>query len=230
MLLFGPWLWWQSAVEEGVLRVACKTCLYFLLWTLYEYFGHRLYHFKHPWNFMYPIHQHHHQMELQSLCSPDNRWPKPLYFLWWFDNFYESVEIWIGETIPLLVVWWFDPISGSPLLVFHYIYELLATDSLLEHNANLEIPIMAVGKFHIEHHVHPNKNFGFTINIWDKIFGTFVETKGTDPLQYYIDRRRHSETLPDKTQLNQRPKHGAAGNSNGLHHLSNATSEQTKRQ
>lgn len=28
---------------------------------------------------------------------------------------------------------------------------------------------------HLDHHVHPGRNFGVTTSVWDRVFGTFVE-------------------------------------------------------
>jgi hypothetical protein len=53
------------------------------------------------------------------------------------DNLHETLEIVVGETLPAVVIWWVDPVCGVPLLVFHYCYEILATDALLEHNPNI---------------------------------------------------------------------------------------------
>ena len=152
---------------------------WFLVWTFCEYATHRwLFHYNHTWNPFFKIHQFHHGLSLESLCAKENRFPKPLYFLWFFDNVYETLEIVIGETIWALLIYLIDPEVGVPLLIFHYVYELLATDSLLEHNADLEAPIgLAVGKFHLEHHAFPTCNYGFTIDLWDRLLGTWRESK-----------------------------------------------------
>ena len=159
---------------------AIRFAIWFLVWTFCEYATHRwLFHSNHKWNPFFKIHQFHHSLSLESLCAKENRYPKPLYFVWFFDNVYETLEILIGETIWALLIYWVDPEVGLPLLCFHYVYELLATDSLLEHNAELEAPLgLAVGKFHLEHHRVPTSNFGFTIDLWDRVFGTYRASTG----------------------------------------------------
>jgi len=85
----------------------------------------------------------------------------------------------VGETIWVLAIYWIDPQPGLFLLLFHYVYELLATDSLLEHNPDLEARFgLAVGKFHLEHHRIPYVNYGFTIDVWDRVFGTYSPSFG----------------------------------------------------
>ena len=173
-----------SGVQAGHYLQWCaftlKFAAWFLVWTFCEYATHRwLFHCNTKWNPFLIIHQFHHGLPLENLCAKENRFPKPLYFIWFFDNVYEALEILIGETIWALIIYWIDEDVGLPLLCFHYVNELLATDSLLEHNAELEAPPgLAVGKFHLEHHRVPTSNFGFTIDLWDRIFGTYRASAG----------------------------------------------------
>ena len=103
------------------------------------------------------------------------------------DNLHETLEIIVGETLPALLIWWFDPQCGVPLLIFHYVYEILATDALLEHNPDIRAPIwvrnFAVGQFHLEHHRRPTTNFGFTITLWVRSIFLVVKSTGK-PLSF----------------------------------------------
>jgi len=150
---------------------------WFLLWTLGEYLFHRLCHYKSRLNPLWKLHRYHHTVSIAELTSKENRWPKPSYFYFWFENLRETLEVLLGETIPALFIYQIDPLCGWPLLLFHYVYEILATDSLLEHNPDITqkniVATFAVGQFHLEHHRNPSVNFGFTITIWDHIFGSF---------------------------------------------------------
>ena len=150
---------------------------WFMLWTLAEYSMHRLMHYSHPWNPLYRLHRPHHLTPMSALTDKKNRWPKLTYFFFYFENTHETLEILLGETIPALCIYYYDPECGTLLLIFHYIYEILATDSLLEHNADISarwiINYAAVGQFHLEHHRIPSCNYGFTITLWDHIFGTY---------------------------------------------------------
>jgi sterol desaturase/sphingolipid hydroxylase (fatty acid hydroxylase superfamily) len=156
-----------------------RLIFWFLTWTLAEYFLHRFMHYNHPLNIFFRIHRHHHNIQMEKLTSKSNRWPKFSYFFFWFDNLYETVEIIFGETLPALIIYLIDPNCGVYILLFHYVYELLATDSLLEHNKEIRNPLIinlfAVGQFHLEHHRISNKNFGFTITLWDHLFGTYKQ-------------------------------------------------------
>ena len=70
----------------------------------------------------------------------------------------------------ILFIIYYDSNCGYPIFIFHYIYELL------EHNTSLSGKItkyFAVGQFHLEHHRKANTNFGFTITLWDHLFGTY---------------------------------------------------------
>jgi sterol desaturase/sphingolipid hydroxylase (fatty acid hydroxylase superfamily) len=172
----------------NLLYFSTRLTALFLLWTLAEYFLHRFMHINHSLNIFFHIHRHHHNIPIEKLTAKTNRWPKFSYFFFWFDNLYETIEIVFGETIPALIIYYFDPECGIYILIFHYVYELLATDSLLEHNPEIKeksvIKYFAVGQFHLEHHRRANKNFGFTITLWDHLFGTYkyydekkIETK-----------------------------------------------------
>ena len=170
---------WKWNDNSDIKWTAARFLCWFLLWTMMEYWSHRFFHWNHRWNFFYKMHQHHHSLSIEQLTDEANRWPKPLYFVWFFDNLYETIEIVAGETVWALLIYYFDPKPGGYLLLFHYVYELLATDSLLEHNPELEARYgLAVGKFHMEHHRVPLVNFGFTIDVWDRLFGTYRPTGG----------------------------------------------------
>jgi hypothetical protein len=157
--------------------------LWFLVWTLAEYSFHRLCHTKAKYNPLWKMHRFHHSVPLAELTKKEHRWPKLLYFCFWFENFKETLEILLGETLPAVLIYVIDPECGLPLLVFHYAYEILATDSLLEHNPDIDqkeiVSTLAVGQFHLEHHRNPGVNFGFTITLWDHVFGTFKNPKAT---------------------------------------------------
>lgn len=49
---------------------------------------------------------------------------------------------------------------------------------------------------HLDHHVHPRRNFGVTTSLWDRVFGTFVE-----PDQVRLPRRLAPEWLVDDPTL-----------------------------
>eukprot|EP00455_Lapot_gusevi_P018105 TRINITY_DN1981_c0_g3_i2.p1 TRINITY_DN1981_c0_g3~~TRINITY_DN1981_c0_g3_i2.p1 ORF type:complete len:253 (+),score=27.46 TRINITY_DN1981_c0_g3_i2:106-864(+) len=164
-----------AQIEVGyVLRLV----VWFLVWTLAEYSMHRLMHVNHPYNILFPIHRYHHKIPYETIINPSSRLPKWTYFFFWFENWHETLEIVLGETVPALLICYLDPRCGGPIFLFHYVYELFATDSLLEHNPSIENPhivtYLAVGQFHLEHHRSSLHNFGFTITLWDHLFGTYA--------------------------------------------------------
>jgi len=168
----------------NVFLVPWRFWLWFMFWTLWEYSFHRTCHtprvfgFKNP---LWDLHRFHHSVSLAELTHKKNRWPKLHYLLFFFENLQESMEIYLGETIPALIVFFVDPQCGVPLLIFHYIYEIVATDALLEHNPDITneeiVSTFAVGQFHLEHHRNPLVNFSFTITLWDHVFGTYKKPK-----------------------------------------------------
>lgn len=166
-----------DALSEWYLSFPLRLTGWFLIWTCAEYWMHRLMHWHSAYNFLYSIHREHHRISYAEVTDKKHRWPKLSYFFFFFDNLHETLEIVVGETIPALVIYTLDHECGKVLLVFHYVYEILATDSLLEHNAEIRsksiVAAFAVGQFHLEHHRRSEKNFGFTITLWDHLFGTF---------------------------------------------------------
>ncbi len=159
------------------LMFVLRLSFWFLLWTFCEYWMHRLMHLSSSYNPLYQVHRGHHLISYKVLTDKKNQWPKLMYFFFFFENIDETLEILIGETIPALCIYYCDPECGKYILAFHYIYEILATDSLLEHNPDIASPSIikycAVGQFHLQHHRVPSCNYGFTITIWDHVFNTY---------------------------------------------------------
>lgn len=164
-------------VSDHPVSYAVRLVAWFLVWTFAEYWMHRLMHWRNRYNFLYDIHREHHKIPYNEVTDKKHRWPKLMYFLFFFDNIHETLEIILGETLPACIIYFIDPECGIVILLFHYVYEILATDSLLEHNEDIKskyiISTFAVGQFHLEHHRRSEKNYGFTITLWDHVFGTF---------------------------------------------------------
>jgi hypothetical protein len=115
------------------------------------FYATRLMHYVHPWNPLWQMHRLHHAIPIDTLTeSLEYKGPKWYYFFWYFDNLHETAEIVLGETLPAVLIYMVDPECGVPLLAFHYLYEIWATDALLEHNASITntavISTFAVGQ------------------------------------------------------------------------------------
>jgi sterol desaturase/sphingolipid hydroxylase (fatty acid hydroxylase superfamily) len=57
------------------------------------------------------------------------------------------------------------------ILLFYWCWAALLQEKL-EHNPNVNVFGCTFGKWHLEHHRTPNKNFGLFFPVWDKIFKT----------------------------------------------------------
>lgn len=152
-----------------------KLILYFLLSTFIEYWLHRLMHYKNKYNILYKIHKHHHNFSYEELTTLTI--PKLSYLFFWYGNLYETLEIIIGQFIPIFFIFLINHEIGLILFFFYHIYEFIATGALLEHNSNITNKIItyffSVGQCHLEHHRNTNCNFSFKITIWDHVFNTY---------------------------------------------------------
>ena len=86
----------------------------------------------------------------------------------------------IGETLPAFLIYYFiSQYYGLIILIFHYFYEIIATDAILEHNPYISSKYItrffAIGQFHLQHHRNTQKNFSFIFTFWDYVFGTYQE-------------------------------------------------------
>ena len=146
----------------------------FLLITFWEYWIHRLSHYKHKYNFLYNIHKLHHSWSYKVITEEDSFHLSYLFL--WFDTLYETIEIWFMSFIPVLIAYYIDN-ETYPLLFFYYFYEIIATASLVEHNPRIKneniIYYLAIGKFHLQHHKTTRYNYSFKITLWDYVFDTY---------------------------------------------------------
>lgn len=96
-------------------------------------------------------------------------------YFFWFGNFRSSMDVYITFTLPLLALLAFSPKYGTPLLAFHYIYEVFLSRNVLDHNPKIKGKItnyIPIGTYHLLHHRNVKCNYSFFITIWDRIFGT----------------------------------------------------------
>lgn len=146
----------------------------FGLWTLAIYWLHRWSHIHHRFNPLWWIHRAHHA---EPYLREDSRpqWPKLGQFLFWLGGVRLSLDVILVMTLPLLAIVWVWPQYALPLLVFHYLYEVFLSESVLDHNpriTNRATRWFAWGDFHLHHHVNLKKNYGLMLGLWDFVFGT----------------------------------------------------------
>ncbi len=143
---------------------------WFIIWSFVVYFLHYLAHTKYI-PLLNKIHSYHHKI---NYFSPKNqKWNWKILFLY-YGWIYETLDVWIIVTIPLLIIvfwlWW----NSIYLILFHYLYEVFL-NLKLDHNPNLKWKItkfFAIGSFHMKHHLDPFCNYWLFITFWDYLFNT----------------------------------------------------------
>lgn len=150
--------------------IVVKLVIYFLIWTFYSYFIHRIAHIPSKKNPLYKIHFVHHRIQYDG-----SYWPSWYNFFFWFGSWPASIDVWITFTLPIVLLIFIDPIPGSILLVFHYFYEVFLAGNVLDHNPAIKgriVRVFAIGQYHVNHHKLYVRNFSFYITFWDYLFGT----------------------------------------------------------
>lgn len=135
--------------------------VYFLLWTLFLYVIHRIIH-KIP--IIRSIHLDHHAYVNKHTTG----WHWSNIFLY-NDTVKSTIDLWITEVIPTVI---FAVITGQYwLIIFYYLWAAFIQESV-EHNMNIDWPILTCGKWHMIHH-RSLYNYGLFLPIWDMLFGTY---------------------------------------------------------
>jgi sterol desaturase/sphingolipid hydroxylase (fatty acid hydroxylase superfamily) len=136
--------------------------LIFLLWTFCLYWIHRIIHIT---PYVKQIHFDHHRVVLQT--TPTWRWNNLFLFN---DTWLSTVDLWITEVIPTILLSW---ITGHWwLIAFYYIWAAFIQE-IIEHNPDVNIPVLASGRKHLVHHKNMHKNYGLFFLLWDRVFGTY---------------------------------------------------------
>lgn len=151
----------------------------FLLWTLAVYAMHRLAHWRHRWNLLFSLHRKHHSHPYLREYVPPG-WPHWKQWLLWLGDWQSSLDVLVSMTLPALLIAFWMPEVGIPILLFHYFYELFASEHQLDHNPRISGRLthwFAWGDYHLHHHSHPLHNFGLMITLWDRVFGTAHDPK-----------------------------------------------------
>lgn len=127
------------------------------------YWIHRL---GHKTSFMKKWHWDHHRYILRH---GELQWHWSNLFLY-NDTWNSTVDLYLTEVIPTLIFSW---LTGQ-WWIFAFYYVWAATlQVVLEHKRKLDLPVFTFGKWHMIHHMHPNKNYGLFFPIWDLVFGTY---------------------------------------------------------
>lgn len=132
----------------------------FLYWSFMLYWIHRAAHVV-PW--MHKIHMDHHNYILYNTTH----WHYSNLLLF-NDTWCSTLDLWITEVIPTIIfAFLFD---ASWIFVIYYVWTAFLQESL-EHSKLDWYPFTA-GRWHMIHHVKPNRNFSLFLPIWDKLFNT----------------------------------------------------------
>jgi len=140
---------------------------YFFLWTFVLYWIHRA---THKIKFVNRYHSKHHSFINKNIrLGNQNKWHWNNLFLF-NDDLESTIDLWITEVVPTLI---FSLVTGQWWIsVFYYVWAAFIQESV-EHNLNIDYPLLLNGKRHLIHHELPNKNFGLFFPIWDQLFKTY---------------------------------------------------------
>jgi sterol desaturase/sphingolipid hydroxylase (fatty acid hydroxylase superfamily) len=135
--------------------------LYFLLWLFVLYWIHRLAH-------RIPIVNKFHLAHHSYVNKNEVTWHWNNLFLY-NDNIRSTIDLWITEVVPTIIFClifncWY-------IFIFYYLWAAFLQERL-EHNKNVDLPILTSGKWHLIHHKAPY-NYGLLIPMWDMVFRTY---------------------------------------------------------
>ena len=141
--------------------------LYFFLWTFMLYWLHRIAHKNKLIRF---YHFRHHALINKNIRNGiANKWHWNNLFLW-NDDIQSTIDLWLTEVIPTIL---FSFITGQWWIsIFYYVWAAMVQETI-EHNININYPLLLSGRKHLIHHTTPNKNYGLFFPVWDKIFKTY---------------------------------------------------------
>lgn len=137
-----------------------------LLWTLMLYFLHR---FAHAVPVLRDWHSAHHAQVDENATG----WNWKNLFLW-IDNKESTLDQWAIEIVPTFVFAW---LTGAwYIALFYYVWAAFLQE-WVEHNPNIDLPILTSGKYHLCHHNDQTRNFCVFIPAWDYLFDTYAYHK-----------------------------------------------------
>ncbi|MFN1218819.1 sterol desaturase family protein [Chryseobacterium kwangjuense] len=162
VMLLGAFLWktgWISLDgNPSVASVLPETLALIILMDLLMYFFHYAAHLP----FVYKkLHGRHHEHVSTNFLS--------LFVLHPFETIGFGVMI-----LTLLMCYDFSIVSISLYLMINLIWGTIGHLNREFFPASFDRLFVGTTRFHNQHHVTENKNFGFYTSIWDKIFGTYL--------------------------------------------------------
>lgn len=159
-------------MEFHLLNNFFEIVFYFLSWTLLLYWIHRI---SHQVSVIKKYHIDHHQFILTQLKNNNEptKWHWNNLFLF-NDNWKSTIDLWLTEVIPTFI---FSLITGQWWIILFYYFWAAFVQEIIEHNPNVDMPILTSGKWHLLHHTKGIKNYGLFVPIWDIIFKTYEPLK-----------------------------------------------------
>jgi sterol desaturase/sphingolipid hydroxylase (fatty acid hydroxylase superfamily) len=138
---------------------------YFLLWTFILYWIHRVGH-------LLPVVQYFHMSHHRYVVTHNTMWHWNNLFLF-NDDWNSTIDLWITEVVPTLL---FSYITGQWWIsLFYYTWAAFIQESI-EHNANINLPLLTSGRWHLLHH-GSKYNYGLFTPIWDIVFKTYKKVQ-----------------------------------------------------
>lgn len=135
---------------------------YFLLWTGLLYGLHRL---AHRWDVLWRWHQAHHAVVYAG--ANEFSWRNLVGF---YNDWASTFDQWLLEILPTILFIALFPRAWP--LGFLYLADNIFAEGITDHNPRICPPLLAMGRYHLAHHVDSRINFdGFT-QFWDWVFAT----------------------------------------------------------
>ncbi len=135
----------------------------FFLFTFIIYWTHRA---AHSFSFLWKFHKSHHVVNYAGDC--EFSW---LNLIGWFGDWKATTDQWITEILPLLAIMVVWP-QAWPIAVLYYIDGFILAEGIVDHNPRINIPGLAMGRYHLIHHQDCSVNYDLYFRLWDTIFGT----------------------------------------------------------
>lgn len=143
----------------------------FVVWDFLRYWRHRA---DHALRWLWATHMvHHSTKELNFLASFRQGWTDLVSGGW----IIAIPFVWIG----------FDPKVIGVVITSQFLYDIVLHGEWIPKLGPLEAVLITPSNHRVHHGINDryfNRNFGTTLLVWDRVFGTYAREDGSDPPQY----------------------------------------------
>ncbi|MCV3274383.1 sterol desaturase family protein [Roseobacter sinensis] len=146
-----------------ILLYIAELFLFFILFTFVVYWTHRA---AHKFAFLWYLHSSHHAQRYKG--EFEFSW---LNLIGWFNDWRATADQWVTEILPLCVMLYIWP-DAWPIAVLYYVDGFVLAEGITDHNPRIDIPGLAMGRYHLKHHQDHSVNYDQYFRLWDTVFGT----------------------------------------------------------